>query len=56
MTPNRRRAALAAIIVAAVLGWAGAGVASASDDLTSNKWDGVSNSSLDSVSDSNKWD
>ncbi|HEU4539618.1 MAG TPA: hypothetical protein VFR23_00690 [Jiangellaceae bacterium] len=49
MTLNRRRAALSAVIVAVVIGWAGAGVASASDDVTdSNKWD--------IVSDSNKWD
>ncbi|HEX6328670.1 MAG TPA: hypothetical protein VFZ72_19040 [Jiangellaceae bacterium] len=58
MTLNRRRTALAAIIVAAVVGWAGAGVASASGDATdSNKWDSISDSNKwDGVSDSNKWD
>jgi hypothetical protein len=34
MTRNRRRAVLSAIIIAAVVGWAGAGTASAGD-----KWD-----------------
>ncbi len=43
MTLNRRRATLSAIIVAAVIGWAGAGTAAATDEPDSfsetHKWD-----------------
>ena len=52
MTVNRRRAALAAIIVAAIVGWAGAGVAAAT-----NKWDSISDTNKwDVVAQTNKWD
>lgn len=46
MTHNGRRAALSAIIIAAVIGWAGAGTATATDESDSfadtHKWDLVS--------------
>jgi hypothetical protein len=52
MTLNRRRTALAAIIVAAVVGWAGAGTASAT-----YKWDSAADTyKWDSVSQTYKWD
>jgi hypothetical protein len=49
MTQNRRRVALSAIIIATVIGWAGAGAASASSKWEDNgepsKWEGVAASS-----------
>jgi hypothetical protein len=58
MTFNRRRAALSAVIIAAIIGWAGAGVASAGNAVPdSNNGESVSDSNKwDLVSFSNKWD
>lgn len=52
MTRKRRRAALSAIIIAAVIGWTGAGVATAT-----NKWDILSDTNKwDLIAETNKWD
>ncbi|HEX6338632.1 MAG TPA: hypothetical protein VFZ85_16880 [Jiangellaceae bacterium] len=52
MTPNRRSTALAAFIVAAVIGLAGAGTASAT-----HEWDSVTDThKWDNVTETHKWD
>lgn len=58
MKRNRHRAALAAAIATVVLGWVGAGVATAAGDSTdSSKWDAVpSSSKWDAAPSSSKWD
>jgi hypothetical protein len=58
MKRNRYRAALVAIVTTAVVGWAGAGAATAAGDGTdSSKWDSAPLSSKwDSAPLSSKWD